>query len=210
MDSPASSPDSPKEEPNTEVSTNVHVDRHPDPETGETAAHQVKAVVGSDEHHMSHLTPLEKAKPPFLIALLVLLIAAGAFGASYVNNSSTKQEAQVGTDYVAALNSKNYSAVSGQSINSTSDAKVTKLDDSGNKYAYVTYDSSTLLETYQDGAPKVITVQKGAQSYTPDKLKSKYDSYKQQVSQMDTLVDHLAKNSGDNSKAIIGQLFKDN
>lgn len=82
------------------------------------------------------------------------------------------------------------------------------------KYAYATYKVGskpvTVLETYQDGKPKVLEAKSGVNTYTDSKFNANYKTTKEQMDSMGTLVGEIAQGAGSDSPKVIQSLFSTN
>lgn len=110
---------------------------------------------------------------------------------------------------IATANGKQAGSSAGGDIK---EVKVTKQASDGVKYAYVTYQAgsknTTILESYDNGTPKVISVSNGSATYDTDKFKSEYQAYQTQMKQMGKMVDQIAQGAGSNSREVVQSLFE--
>lgn len=109
--------------------------------------------------------------------------------------------------YVTALKQQTGASASGD----IKEVKVTKEAADGLKYAYVTYQTgsmqTTVLESYQAGSPKVVTIENGPKTYDINKFKAVYQAHQNQMKQMTEMVQQVAQGAGSNSQQVVQSLF---
>jgi hypothetical protein len=194
-------------------------------------------------------SPTAKANKPLHILLPTVAILVVAVGAIFAASTLSKgKETSVGSDYIKALQTKDYAAVEGlvspevsnlgdkvgqlggdtaktnfykSYMNATAkdagigEGAVTKVAvtkaTSDTDYAYATYQVGskpvTVLETYDNGQPKVLQAKSGIKTYDASKFDHEYQSSKNQMNSMGTLLGEIAQGAGSNSKETIQSLF---